>query len=378
MLDEGFQGGQSPEVADDSDDPLCTGWPDVDVGHWGPPRVPYPVVAPYRPRPDLARLGSVMHGRLEARVLDPDDGAPAALRAKWARLRAAPGRCVAIAPELADDPVAVWTRVATAACALADREARGAGEGPAVDGPLLRVGDALHATVAGWAMPADPHAPFSLRALRADAEPVLRWIASRPPAEQPLHALALALQEDLAWIEADPPGAAARTALLHVCWPSGWDPAAKIGMDFAAVHAPVADADLLRASARPLSRALLTQGPFVRFVWTVAPDGSRARHPSDGPRPPDAAPWFRCERQVSVPVVPGGSGGLALFLIRLHLAPLAGVADTPERRALLREALASMSAATRLYKGLAVPDGRWQPWLDTSTVGAQARGADPA
>jgi hypothetical protein len=377
MLDEGFQGGQSPEVADDSEDPLCTGWPAIDVGHWGPPRVPYPVVAPYRPRPDLARLGSVMHGRLETRVLDPDDGAPMTLRAKWARLRAAPGRCVAIAPGLADDPVAVWTRVATAAGALADREARGAGEGPAVGGPLVRVGDALHATVAGWAMPADPRTPFSLRALRADAEPVLRWIASRPPAEQPLHALALALQEDLAWIEADSPESAARTALLHVCWPSGWDPAAKIGMDFAAVHAPVADADLLRASARPLSRALMTQGPFVRFVWTVAPDGSRARHPSDGARAPDAAPWFRCERQVSVPV-PGGSGGLALFLIRLHLAPLAEAADTPERRAVLREALCSMSAATRLYKGLAGPDGRWQPWLDTSTVGAQVRGADPA
>jgi hypothetical protein len=39
-----------------------------------------------------------------------------------------------------------------------------------------------------WAMPADER-PFALRALRADAGPVLRWIASRPAAEQPLHAL---------------------------------------------------------------------------------------------------------------------------------------------------------------------------------------------
>jgi hypothetical protein len=73
------------------------------------------------------------------------------------------------------------------------------------------------------------------------------------------------------------------------------------------------------------------------------------------------APWFRCERQVSVPLPgsPDWPGGLALFLIRLHVAPLDTVADTPIRRAVLREALASMSAATLAYKGLA---GRLDGW----------------
>ncbi len=361
-------------MAGDSGIPLCTDWPDLEVGHWGAARVPFPVSVPYRSRPDLARLGSVVHGRLEARVLDADAGAPAALRAKWARLQSLPGRCVALAPRFADDPVAVWRRVAAAAAALAVQAAGEAGESgegseegatlparPAACRPLERVGDALHATLAGWAMPADPGTPFSLRALRPDAEPVLRWIASRPAAERPLHALGLALQEDLAWVEADAPGEAARAILLHVCWPSGWDPAAKVGLDFATLHAPVADADLLRASARPLSRALLSQGPFVRFVWTVAPDGAPSRHPADEPAVPDTAPWFRCERQVSMPV-PGASdwpGGLALFLIRLHVAPLDTVAVTPIRRAALREALASMSAATLAYKGLA---GRIDSW----------------
>ena len=341
---------------------MCTDWPDLEVGDWGAARVPFPVCVPYRPRPDLARLGSVVHGRLEARVLDADAGAPAALRAKWARLQSLPGRCVALAPRFADDPVAVWRRVAAAAAALAMHEAGAAPSAkPAAGRPLERVGDALHAMLAGWAMPADPDAPFSLRALRPDAEPVLRWIASRPAAEQPLHALGLALQEDLAWVEGDAPGEAARAMLLHVCWPSGWDPAAKVGLDFATLHAPVADADLLRASARPLSRALLSQGPFVRFVWTVAPDGASSRHPADEPAVPDMAPWFRCERQVSVPLPgsPDWPGGLALFLIRLHVAPLDTVADTPTRRAVLREALASMSAATLAYKGLA---GRLDGW----------------
>ncbi|MFN7644059.1 MAG: heme-dependent oxidative N-demethylase subunit alpha family protein [Burkholderiales bacterium] len=349
---------------------MCTGWPDLKVGHWGRARVPFPVSVPYRQRPDLARLGSVVHGRFEAQVLDADAGAPATLRAKWARLQALPGRCVALAPRFADDPVAVWRRVAAAAGALAGhgmQEAGAVGEGTAPSSgsaagrPLDRVGDTLHATLAGWSMPADPDAPFALRPLRPDAEPVLRWIASRPVAERPLHALGLALQEDLAWVEADAPGEAARAMLLHVCWPSGWDPAVKVGMDFATLHAPVADADLLRASARPLSRALLSQGPFVRFVWTLAPDGAPSRHPADEPAAPEAAPWFRCERQVSMPVAgaPDWPGGLALFLIRLHVAPLDTVADTAARRAVLREALASMSAATLAYKGLA---GRVDGW----------------
>jgi hypothetical protein len=148
---------------------LCTGWPDLDVGHWEMARVPFPISVPYRARPDLARLGSVVHGRLETRVLDADAGAPAALRAKWLRLQALPGRCVALAPRFADDPVAVWRRVAAAAAALAEHDAGEGGEAAppakhAAGRPLERVGDALHATLAGWAMPADPDAPFSLRA----------------------------------------------------------------------------------------------------------------------------------------------------------------------------------------------------------------------
>jgi hypothetical protein len=234
---------------------------------------------------------------------------------------------------------------------------------------------------------------------------VLRWIASRPPAEQPLHALGLALQEDLAWIESPAAGEPAHASMLHVCWPSGWDPAVKIGRDFATIHAPVADGDALRAAALPLSRALTTQGPFVRFVWTIAPDGAWSRHPGDlgvsvattaasdatltttltatAGAAPDAAvgaavgaavdagaaaaaPWFRCERQVSVPLrAPGlAAGGAALFLIRLHVAPLAEVATDRGRLAVVRDALASMSAATLEYKGLASRRDALLAWLD--------------
>jgi hypothetical protein len=384
-------------------------WPDVSVGHWGAPRLPFPVTATYRPRPDLVRLGGVAHGRVEREVLDADADAPATLMAKLARLRRWPERCVAIDPALALDLGAVWARVGAASNAIVAARAggasavavaarpdaasganadagavpaeagpamRGAADGPIPDAPaspLERAGDEILARVAGWAFPADPRAPFSLRALRPDAVPVLDWIASRPPAERPLHALALALQEDLAWMEAAP-GEPARARLLHVCFPSGWDPAAKIGRDFASIHAPVADAELLQSSALALSRALTSQGPFVRFVWTVAPDGARPRHPADAPAPAavDAtSPWFRCERQVSLPMPPGAAGdaAAALFLIRLHLAPLADAAHTPERLATLRAALDSMSPATLAYKGLDARLDALRRWLDARAGG---------
>jgi hypothetical protein len=337
--------------------PLCT-WPAVDTHAWPAPRVPFPVVAPYRPRPDLARLGAPVFGRREARLLDDDASLPADLRKKWSRLQEVPLRCVALAAGLADDPGAVWRRVNAAAHAIARTDV----PCDETDSPLLIAaeGDALHCIASGWTMPADPGRPFRLRALRPDAIPVVDWIASRPVAEQPLHALALSLQEDLAWIEAPAAAAPVVAAMLHVCWPSGWDPARKVGLDFAAIHAPVADGDALRAAASPLSRVLVAQGPFVRFVWTIAPDGFRSRHPdelaerggvADGPGSAEEL-WLRVERQVTVPIGAGFGGGAALFLIRVHLVPLAEAVADPERRALLCASLESMSAATLAYKRL--------------------------
>jgi hypothetical protein len=336
--------------------PLCT-WPAVDTGQWPEPDAPFPVIVPYRPRPDLARLGASLHGRVESRVLDTDRLLADDLRAKWARLQALPERCVAVAPALAADPDGVWRRVRAAARAIADGQPQaGAPEGRAPSPPVLaRVGDELHAAVAGWAMPADDR-PFALRPLRADAVPVLRWIASRPAAERPLHALGLAVQPDLAWVESPAPGAPVIAALLHVCWPSGWDPAAKIGLDFAAIHAPVADGEMLRAASAGLSRALVDRGPLVRYVWTVTGSATRSRHPADAPEPPPGAAeaaWFRCERQVSLPLgAAAGPQATALFLIHLHVHPLLRVAAGPERRAVLLAALESMSDATLRYKRL--------------------------
>lgn len=318
--------------------------------------VPFPVTVPYRPRPDLARLGAVVHGRHEARVLDADRNLAIDLAAKLERLRAVPHRCVGFAPAVAGDAAAVGRRVVRAARTIvaAVSAASTDSAGPPV---LVHDRDRIVATVAGWSMPADPDAPFELRALRDDARPVLDWITSRPPAERPLHALGLALQEDLAWMEAPAPGASVHAAMLHVCWPSGWDPATKAGLDFAAIHAPVADGEALRAAATPLSRVLVERGPLVRFVWTLSPDAARSHHPAEvASASPDAPIHFRCERQVALPLGrfdDGAAGGAALFMIRLHVAPLDRVAPPGPRRATLHDALASMSDAVVGYKRLA-------------------------
>jgi hypothetical protein len=342
---------------------LCT-WPAVDVAGWPAPRVPFPVSVPYRPRPDMVRLGSAGPGHPDTRVLDADRDWQEALRAKWLRLREVPGRCVALEPALAGDPQATARRVGAAIGAIVAAQAA-VPDGPAGPSLLARVGDEWVAPAAGWAMPADPQRPFSLRALRPDAGPLLDWIAGRPAAERPLHALALALQEDVAWVEAEAPGAPVRAAMLHVCWPSGWAPAAKVGLDFAAIHRPVADGAMLRSAAAALSRAMVSGGPYLRHVWTLAATGARSRHPDDPPAdagPQGAVPalWFRCERQVSLPIADApaatgdgrAAGGAALFLIRLHVSPLGQVLADPARRARLLAALASMSDATLDYKGL--------------------------
>lgn len=203
-----------------------------------------------------------------------------------------------------------------------------------------------------------------------DAEPALCAIAEEArregiaPTGLPPE---LAFEEDFAVLD----GATGTLPWLCVCVPSHWSPEDKVGRDFAAVHAPVADNAALLAAARQLVQLATGGERWERHVWTITPSGRYDQHPGRHGRTPwpadDNADAFarscflRAERQTFFPV--GHGTRQAVFTIRVMVAPLAQVAASAPHRARLREALASMSPAVLAYKGLAAAQEPLLRWL---------------
>lgn len=298
-------------------------------------QIPFPVAAPHAMRPDLRRL--------DGPIVLMDALAPHYLAAKLDRLRRVPAHCVAsaepVAPDLDEALAAILDRLAEdgsthaggAAAILRDE----AGWRLALPG--------LRLARDGWRVGDDP--PGRSRTRCAE------FLEPLPARARAINAIALALQDDWALMRMDARGAV-RAELLHVCFPSGWDPAAKAGLDFFAIHAPVADGDAIRGASRALGSTIVQRGPFERHVWTVSDSPSLSRHPAEtSPTSPRSVEdlFFRCERQVTVPLP---ALGRALFLIRVHVAPLLVVANDAQRRTRLAEALRSMTPAVVTYKGL--------------------------
>lgn len=275
--------------------PSATGFPMADID------CPFPVAPEYAVRADLQKLG-------DAPLLVEDQDWAHWMRQKRERL--AHADAWQRAPSLDDARLAdLAQRVAVAF------------QSAVPDGPVDRAGGLPWASLPSGLPPAD----FLL-------------------------GLTLSLQEDLVLMvrdERDEPTA----QWLSVCFPSGWRPAEKLGQSMIRIHAPVADNARLQQAAGGLAQAITSKGPFLRHVWTLAGSGSLHKDPDadafDGVRSLDDL-WFRCERQITVPL----GGNASLFLIRVFVAPLGTVAASPERFECLRRALASMSPAVVEYKGL--------------------------
>lgn len=203
-----------------------------------------------------------------------------------------------------------------------------------------------------------------------DARPALDAIAAHaqahglPVAHDGLP-LELAYEEDFAVLDAE-----SRLPWLCVCAPSHWAPEDKLGLPFTAVHAQVADAAQLLASAQHLVGLVTGGEAWERSVWTITPSPRHDQHPRRHPRAPwpdardaDAfasACWLRAERQTFLPV-PGQRQ--AVFTIRVMLQPLAEAVDTPAKAVRLHDALASMTDAVLDYKGLAQARAPLLQWL---------------
>lgn len=178
----------------------------------------------------------------------------------------------------------------------------------------------------------------------------------------------LCVEEDLAVLD----GATGTLPWLSVCVPSHWAPEDKLGLDFLAVHQPVADNGTLLAASRQLVQLATSGAHWERHVWTLSPSARYDQHPrrharEPWPDPADAqrfaqACFLRAERQTFFPV--GQGTRQAVFTIRVMLQPLVDAVDTPARAARVHGALASMSDAVLQYKGLAAAREPLLRWLE--------------
>ena len=196
--------------------------------------------------------------------------------------------------------------------------------------------------------------------------------AIRNPASTPQgkrgQTVALSMQEDFVILKQD--NDTLRTEYLSVCFPSRWDPREKLGLDFAAIHAPVADNQMLQAAGPNIITMAFMKQPMLRHVWLIVPAASLDQHPDknqawwhealNDPSPLLPRLCFRIERQTTWPLP---HLQRAVFFIRLMMSPLVDVLSVrPERSegsdgmatraAQLAASLRSMTPAIVAYRGL--------------------------
>ena len=152
-----------------------------------------------------------------------------------------------------------------------------------------------------------------------------------------------------------PMGGEPRMVGASVCFPSGWDPAEKLGGTMAMIHGPVPT--LNEELGERIGRFLAGLGDgdaFERDNWGVAATGRMDLHPADAtPRIAEGAGheglWFRLEEQAFV----GLGDGHVLFLIHVRTWPLKEVLEATGAAEAFGHMVASMPPEVARYKGLA-------------------------
>ena len=189
-------------------------------------------------------------------------------------------------------------------------------------------------------------------------------LASAPPVE-PV-ALSLQMQEDFVILHDHGIGTGFTAEFLSVCFPSNWRPADKLGKDFLAIHAPVADSASLLKARQGIESIAFRQQSMVRHVWLLSPTDALAQDPETRGRNWEmvlssaggdahallSQVYFRVERQSTLPLP---EIKRAVFFIRIMVCPLLAVLQqSPSRADVLSKSLASMSDAFLRYRGMQV------------------------
>lgn len=182
--------------------------------------------------------------------------------------------------------------------------------------------------------------------------------ALKPSDQPPLLQAALLVQEDLALIQKK--GGEYQFTAGCVCAPSGWNLKDRIGHGMDMVHEPVPgyEAELKKS----LDSFFANVGPskkFIRFNWGLF-DSDRLFQPQWWRQEREILPqinsgnvgealWFRVEKQ-SLQRLPGQDD--ILFTIRVFNTSLEDATDDPSKAERLKNAVQTMSGATRSYKSI--------------------------
>ncbi len=133
------------------------------------------------------------------------------------------------------------------------------------------------------------------------------------------------------------------------CFPSGFVPGEKIGMNFFDTHIPVADGEKLRAASQKVTELISKEGSsFRRYVWTISSLPSLSQHPAYERTIPEKIDdlYFRTEVQTTV----GAPGDLCFFFVKVDMVPLRLVWDDLTKRESIVNSINSMSEAVLNYK----------------------------
>jgi len=200
------------------------------------------------------------------------------------------------------------------------------------------------------------------RAMLGTIEPAslaaIKSLSTPRAAAEAASGVALDMQEDFVILKHE--GDTLRTEYLSVCFPSRWDPREKLGLDFAAIHAPVADSEQLRAAGPNLMTLAFMKQPMLRHVWLISPSASLDQHPDKNeawwtealadPSPLLPRLYFRIERQTTWPLP---QFQRAVFFIRIMMCPLLDALSVGAGRAAeLAATLRSMTPTIVAYRGM--------------------------
>ena len=150
--------------------------------------------------------------------------------------------------------------------------------------------------------------------------------------------LSTAIEEDIAVMHKG------KLEAISFCFPSGWIPTEALGQDFAFLHKPVADNDLLIKSSQKLSNYMCNH-TIQRWVWNVTTIEDLSNHPAIN-RPKLTSfddLYFRLETQISAPV----DENTSLFLVLVEVSPLNDVWNSS-----ILKSINSMSDSVLDYKNL--------------------------